>query len=84
MTAPSGIAAADADRVTDSLSGALSVADRVPAEIVEAAQQAFTAGVNIASLAAGGAILVAVVLSLVTLRHVGTLGHDMDTTHETK
>lgn len=84
MTAPSGVAATDADQIADSLSGTLSAADRVPAEVVETAQQAFTAGVNIASLAAGGAILVAVVLCLVALRHVGTLGHEVETAHETE
>ncbi|MEU4165226.1 MFS transporter, partial [Actinoplanes sp. NPDC026670] len=78
LTAPAGVAPEDADRITDSLSGALSIADRVPAEVVQASQEAFTTGINIASAVAGGAIAVAAVLCLVTLRHVRPLGEDQE------
>ncbi|WP_326564380.1 MFS transporter [Micromonospora peucetia] len=78
MTAPTGVAPEDADRITDSLPGALSIADRVPAEVVRAAQEAFTTGLNIASAVAGGAIVVAALLCLVALRHVRPLGEDQE------
>ncbi|MBB3038648.1 MFS transporter [Hoyosella altamirensis] len=63
-----------AERVTGSLSGALSVGERVSPRVVQAAQEAFTTGVNIASLAAGAVTLVAVLLCLVALRHLRPLG----------
>ncbi|GII96216.1 MFS transporter [Sinosporangium siamense] len=59
----------------DSLSGALAVADRVAPETLAAAKEAFTTGVNAASLVAGVAIAAAAVLSLTALRHVRPLGH---------
>lgn len=78
MTPPADTPPEIAERLTGSLSGALSVADQVPAEVVQAAQEAFTTGVNIASAVAGLAIAVATVLCLVALRHVRPLGEDQD------
>ncbi|ONK12970.1 MFS transporter [Streptomyces sp. MP131-18] len=65
-----------ADRVTDSIGGALEVSDRVPPETIRAAQEAFTTGVNVAALVAGAAIAAVTVLCLLTLRHVRPLGQD--------
>jgi MFS transporter, DHA2 family, multidrug resistance protein len=76
MTAPADAAPEVAERLTGSLSGALSVSDQVAAEVVQAAQESFTTGVNIASAVAGLAIVVATVLCLMALRHVRTLGGD--------
>jgi MFS transporter, DHA2 family, multidrug resistance protein len=77
-TAPADASPEIAERLTGSLSGAHSVADQVPAEVVRAAQEAFTTGVNIASAVAGAAIVVATVLCLVALRHVRPLDEDQD------
>lgn len=65
-------------RLTDSLSGALSVADEVPGEVVGAAKAAFVVGVNTASAVAAAAILAAVTLCVVALRHVRPIGEDDD------
>ncbi|MFB9904166.1 MFS transporter [Allokutzneria oryzae] len=76
VDAPSDVSPEVADRLTGSLSDALSVADQVPADVVRAAQEAFTTGVNTASAVAGAAILVATALCLIALRHVRPLGQD--------
>lgn len=78
MVAPTNAAPAVGQRVTDSLSGALSVADQVPAETVRAARDVFTSGVNIAAAVAGVAILAATVICLATLRRLRPLGDDQD------
>lgn len=65
-----------ADRVTGSLSGAVAVADEVPADILLAAQEAFTAGLRVASVVAGLAIAAAAAVCLVSLRRVVAIGHD--------
>lgn len=78
MTTPADASPEIADSLTGSLSGALSVSDQVPAEVVRAAREAFTAGVNVASVAAGAAIAVASVLCLVTLRHIRPLGEEQN------
>ncbi|SDS49883.1 MFS transporter [Jiangella sp. DSM 45060] len=74
VAAPTGVAPEDGALVTDSLAGALSVADRVPAEVVRDAQDAFTTGVNLASAVAGAAIVAASVLCFVALRRARPLG----------
>lgn len=81
IEAPAGVSREAADRVASSLSGALSVADQVPAEVVHAAQEAFTTGINIASAVAGAAILIAAALCLVALRHVPPLVLEYPGTH---
>ncbi|MGW5387136.1 MFS transporter [Nocardia sp. NPDC003963] len=79
VAVPANAAPEVGDRLTESLGGALSVADRVPAEVVRAAQQTFTTGVNIASVVAGTAIAAAGVLCLAALRHIRPLGASADT-----
>ncbi|MFD9949959.1 MFS transporter [Nonomuraea sp. NPDC059023] len=76
MTAPADASPEVAGHLTGSLAGALSVAGQVPAEVVRAAREAFTSGVNIASAVGGAAIVVATVLCLVVLRQVRPLGED--------
>ncbi|WP_067178698.1 MFS transporter [Microtetraspora niveoalba] len=63
-------------QLKDSLSGALSVADQVPAETINAAKEAFTNGMNIASAVAGAAILIAAILCVIALRHLHPLAED--------
>ncbi|MDT0269659.1 MFS transporter [Streptomyces sp. DSM 44915] len=63
-----------AGRLTEGLGDALAVRDEVPAGTVDAAREAFTTGVNTASLVAAVAIAVATFLCLGTLRHVRPLG----------
>ncbi|MFD3702177.1 MFS transporter [Nocardia sp. NPDC058658] len=76
VSTPANVEPAVEAQLTESLGGALSVADRVPAEVVRAAQDTFVTGVNIAAVIAGVAIAVAAVLCLTTLRHVRPLGAD--------
>ncbi|QSB17557.1 MFS transporter [Natronosporangium hydrolyticum] len=78
MVAPAGVSPEVADRVTGSLSGALSAADQLPPQTVPAAQEAFLAGVNIASAVAGAAILITTLLCLSALRQVRPLGADQE------
>jgi DHA2 family multidrug resistance protein-like MFS transporter len=73
---PTGLPSEVARRLTDGLAGALSVADDVPADVIEAAQAAFTTAVNISSAAAGAAIFAATVLCFTSLRRVPALGKD--------
>ncbi|PXY36419.1 MFS transporter [Prauserella flavalba] len=72
--APPGVPPATAATVTDSLSGALSVADRLPADAVDRARTAFTTGLNVSALAAGIAIAVAALAAFRTLRHLRPIG----------
>ncbi|NNH70563.1 MFS transporter [Nocardia uniformis] len=74
MNPPAGTSTEVSGRLTESLSGALSVADEVPGDVIDTAKNVFTDGVNIASAIAGAAILTAVVLCMVALRHVDPLG----------
>ncbi|MBX9390792.1 MFS transporter [Streptomonospora nanhaiensis] len=73
VAVPPGAPAGAAARVGDSLPGALSVADRVPAEAVVQAQAAFTAGFNAAAGVAGLATVAAAVLCAVALRGIGPI-----------
>ncbi|MFC4560268.1 MFS transporter [Nocardiopsis mangrovi] len=73
---PEGAPPEAADRLADSLSGAIAVADQVPPASLAAARDAFTTGVNAASLVAGAAIAAAAVLCFVALRHVRPLGEE--------
>ncbi len=65
-----------ADRLAESLGGALDVSGRVPRDTVDAAREAFVTGVNVASLVAGSAIAFVAVLCLPALRHVRPLGEE--------
>ncbi|MFI6797418.1 MFS transporter [Streptosporangium canum] len=76
MATPADVSPEIERRLTDSLSGALSVADQVPAQVVQEARRMFTSGVNIASAVAGVAIVIAAVLCLTALRQVRPLGED--------
>ncbi|WP_406311423.1 MFS transporter [Streptosporangium sp. NBC_01639] len=76
MATPADVSPEIEGRLTESLSGALSVADHVPAQVVQEAQRMFTSGVNIASAVAGVAIAAAAVLCLTALRHVRPLGEN--------
>ncbi|GLU49110.1 MFS transporter [Nocardiopsis ansamitocini] len=62
------------DSVENSLSGATSVADRVPAEVVEQAKDAFISGLNTAGVVGAVTILALAVLTAVTLRHIKATG----------
>ncbi|MGV0687232.1 MFS transporter [Mycolicibacterium thermoresistibile] len=77
MTGPEGVAegvgGADAERLAESLPAAVSVADRVPGEAVRLAQDAFAAGVNIAALIGGAAVVVVAVVCATALRHLRPL-----------
>src|SRR5690606_29897190 len=77
MTGPEGVAEGvggpDAERLAESLPAAVSVADRVPGEAVRLAQDAFAAGVNIAALIGGAAVVVVAVVCATALRHLRPL-----------
>ncbi|MCG5220433.1 MFS transporter [Streptosporangium soli] len=74
VQAPSDVPVGIADRVTDSLSGVLAVSGRVPPETLHGAREAFTTGLNTASLIAGAAIVAVTALCLLTLRHIRPIG----------
>ncbi|MGP3937513.1 MFS transporter [Nonomuraea sp. KM88] len=71
---PSQVAPEIAARATASLDGAVAVSDRLPPDTVQGAQEAFTTGLNIASLTAGAAIVVVTALCLLMLRHIRPIG----------
>lgn len=58
----------------DSLSGASSVAERLPVGLLDEARTAYTAGLNVAAAVTGVAILALAVLSAAALRRIGTIG----------
>jgi DHA2 family multidrug resistance protein-like MFS transporter len=66
--------------LADSLNGAVAAADRLPPHAVEAAEAAFTAGVNAAAVVAGTATAAAVLVCLIALRHVRPLGAEEEPT----
>lgn len=78
VTSPETVAPEVRERLTENLGGALSVADRLPAEVVRAAQHTFVTGVNIASVFAGATVVAAAVLCLTVLRHIRPLGASPD------
>src|SRR5690606_1935811 len=71
---PGDLAPATAHALTDSLSAAVTVAETLPTGALSAAQEAFTTGLNVASLVACTTVAAACVLCLVRLRHVPRLG----------
>lgn len=73
---PVGTPADAADAARDSLAGAASSADRMPAGWLDQAREAATSGLNVAMLAAAVSTLILAFLSAVALRHVGTIGGD--------
>ncbi|MBB6170952.1 DHA2 family multidrug resistance protein-like MFS transporter [Nocardiopsis mwathae] len=60
----------------DSLSGAASVAARLPDSLLDQARASFTAGLNTAGAVGAVGVLVLAALTAVTLRHIGTIGTD--------
>ncbi|MER5552056.1 hypothetical protein ABT001_10290 [Streptomyces sp. NPDC002793] len=76
-----GLPRAVAEPFGDSLSGAASVADQLPAGALRSAREAFAGGLNTAAIAAGIAIAGASVVCFRTLRHIGPIGR---TTPETE
>ncbi|WP_380567442.1 MFS transporter [Saccharothrix mutabilis] len=74
VEAPSGLPASETETYGDSLAGASSLADHLPAGALEHARDVFTSGLNAASLVAGAAIAVASLACFVMLRHLRPLG----------
>lgn len=74
VEAPAGLPASAAETYGDSLSGASSLQDQLPAGALDHARAVFTSGLNAASLAAGAAIAVASLACFVMLRHLRPLG----------
>ncbi|MEH1129356.1 MFS transporter [Micromonospora sp. CPCC 206061] len=71
---PSGLGSAAAEAYRDSLSGASTVVNQLPAGALDNARAAFTSGLNTAAVAAGIAIAAASLICFATLRHVRPLG----------
>ncbi|PRX51058.1 DHA2 family multidrug resistance protein-like MFS transporter [Prauserella shujinwangii] len=71
---PSGLSPSAATSYGDSLSGAVSVAGRLPAGALDHARAAFTSGLNVAAVAAGAAIAAAASACFLALRHLPPLG----------
>ncbi|TDC86197.1 MFS transporter [Micromonospora sp. KC606] len=69
-----GLTRSVAEPYNDSLSGATSMADQLPAGALRHAQEAFTSGLNTAAIAAGIAIAGASVACFSTLRHIRPIG----------
>ncbi|GAA0251312.1 MFS transporter [Saccharothrix mutabilis subsp. mutabilis] len=74
VKAPAELSASAAETYGDSLSGASSLADRLPPGALDHARAVFTSGLNTAALAAGVAIAVAALACFVLLRHLRPLG----------
>jgi MFS transporter, DHA2 family, multidrug resistance protein len=81
-TAPAGLPSAAMEASRNTLGGALSVAEHLPAQLsaqlVSAARTAFTHGLNVASLGAAIAMIVAAVLSARFLRGVEVVPEDAE------
>ncbi|WP_422389367.1 MFS transporter [Actinomadura luteofluorescens] len=74
VEAPSGLTPSAADAYNDSLSGAWSLADRLPPSAFDAARTAFTSGLNTAAAVAGIAVAAASLVSFTALRRLRPLG----------
>jgi DHA2 family multidrug resistance protein-like MFS transporter len=71
----SGIPGHDIRRaVADSLAGAESVSQQLPAGVLEQAQAAFTAGLNVAAATSAVGIAILAGLAAITLRRIGVVG----------
>jgi MFS transporter, DHA2 family, multidrug resistance protein len=68
-----------ATSLADSPTSALTLGDDLPEASTRAAREAFTAGLNTASLVAGAAIVGVALLCLLTLRHVRPIGEPPST-----
>ncbi len=69
--ATAGLPSADAHAVHDTLAGAAGVAGHLPPSVVHATQTAFTHGMSVVALAAGGLMLAVATVLAVTLREAG-------------
>jgi DHA2 family multidrug resistance protein-like MFS transporter len=68
----SGLMAQDIQHVvSDSLAGAQSVSQQLPAGVLEQAQAAFVMGFNVAAVTSGISIAVLAGLAAINLRHIG-------------
>lgn len=70
----SGLPEGTARVVENSLSGAASVSEDIPASVFQQAQEAFIAGMNTAGWTGAGVILVLAVVTAVMLRNIGADG----------
>lgn len=73
---PAELAPRLSEAVGDSLAAAVSMEQGLSGGLLQQAREAYTTGMNVASVAAGTAIAVLAILAAVTLRHVGTVGGD--------
>lgn len=73
---PAGTPPGVAEAAGDSIAGAYSSADELPAGWLEYAKEAATSGMTVAMLIAAVGILALSLLSAVVLRHIGTIGGD--------
>ncbi|MDS1269781.1 MFS transporter [Lipingzhangella sp. LS1_29] len=73
-TVPSEVAPKVADTAEESLAGASSVADELPARVLEQTTAAFTSGLNLAAQVTGVVILVLAVVCALLLRNIGRVG----------
>ncbi|MFC3998389.1 MFS transporter [Nocardiopsis sediminis] len=78
VEAPPGLSPSAAETYGDGLSGAVSLADRLPASALDPARTAFTSGLNTAAVIAGIAIAAAALACFTTLRHVRPLDDAAD------
>lgn len=76
-----GLADDVSSAVGDSLWATVSAGERLPAGLLLEAQQAFTAGLNMTAVLGGVVILALAVVSIVSLRHVESIGGEA---HETQ
>jgi DHA2 family multidrug resistance protein-like MFS transporter len=74
VEAPSGLSPSAAGTYSDSLSGASSLTNQLPAQALDQARTAFTSGLNTAAVVAGIAIAAASLACFTILRHLRPLG----------
>ncbi|WP_282777067.1 MFS transporter [Nocardia sp. CC201C] len=71
---PAGLSPHAAELYADSLAGADTVADQLPAGALQQAREAFTSGLGVTAIAAGTAIAFAALICYRTLRHIRPIG----------
>ncbi|MGW1740396.1 MFS transporter [Nocardia sp. NPDC001965] len=71
---PSGLSPSTADTYRESLAGAASLANQLPARALDHARAAFTSGLNTAAVVAGIAVAAASLACFTALRHLRPLG----------
>nr|WP_163502725.1 MFS transporter [Halomonas socia] len=79
-TMADGGAAEVAGIVEESLWATVAAGESLPAGVLLEAQQAFTAGLNVTATVGGIVILALAVLSIISLRHVGAIGGELERT----